>query len=213
MSSDAPRSDPRQKAFGDRQPCRHRYLGPVKHRRVGQAAGSGRSARAEWPGRSPRPRRRPRRPSVAPVGARTGLGSSTGSRVRSIRNACVRSKRSASGCGLVSTVTSSGGSRRHSSQRYDWIPPIFGGKSLVTSRWRVTIAPAGRTGDDLSLDYRVRVGLADEVERVPSAPAAQTACALTIGSASTSALDRVCTTAGSLGSPTLPRTIKAFRLT
>src|SRR3712207_8025897 len=34
--------------------------------------------------------------------------------------------------GVVTTATSSGGRRRQSSHRYDWMPPTFGGKSLVT---------------------------------------------------------------------------------
>ena len=58
-----------------------------------------------------------------------------------MRNACSRSNRSASAYGLVSTVTSPAGSRRHSSHRYDWMPPILGGKSLVTRRWRITRRP------------------------------------------------------------------------
>ena len=63
-----------------------------------------------------------------------GVGHSTCCLVRSTRNACCASKAAASGWGVVNTVTSPAGSRRHSSQRYDWMPPILGGKSLVTSR-------------------------------------------------------------------------------
>ena len=42
----------------------------------------------------------------------------------------------------MNTVVSLGGNRRHSSNRYDWIPPIFGGKSLVTRSERHAAARA-----------------------------------------------------------------------
>src|SRR6185436_13119666 len=38
----------------------------------------------------------------------------------------------APGYAVVSTWVESDGSRRHSSYRYDWMPPTLGGKSLVT---------------------------------------------------------------------------------
>ena len=63
-----------------------------------------------------------------------GCGSSTGSGVRSIRYAWALSNCAAPSYGLVSTAKRSGGSRRHHSHSNDWMPPIFGGKSFVTSR-------------------------------------------------------------------------------
>ena len=74
-----------------------------------------------------------------------GCGSRTGSRVRSMRYACSSSKRRAPWYGLVSTAKRSGGRRRHHSHSNDWIPPILGGKSLVTRRC-FTPACAGRAG-------------------------------------------------------------------
>ncbi len=47
--------------------------------------------------------------------ASIGVGSSTGSRVRSTRNGWAASHSRAPACGVVSTVVASGGSRRHSS--------------------------------------------------------------------------------------------------
>ena len=63
-----------------------------------------------------------------------GCGSSTGSGVRSMRNGWALSNCAAPTYGLVSTAKRSGGSRRHHSHSSDWMPPIFGGKSFVTSR-------------------------------------------------------------------------------
>src|SRR6266487_6447465 len=64
--------------------------------------------------------------------ARPGAGSSTRWRVRSMLNGCAASQSAAPGYGVVSTCVSSGGRRRQSSYRYDWMPPILGGKSFVT---------------------------------------------------------------------------------
>ncbi len=47
-------------------------------------------------------------------------------------NGCAASQSAAPGYGVVSTCVSSGGRRRHSSYKYDWMPPILGGKSFVT---------------------------------------------------------------------------------
>src|SRR5206468_5514192 len=44
------------------------------------------------------------------------------------------------------TVVSGPGKRRHSSHRYDWMPPTLGGKSLVTSRWRTGAGPDRERG-------------------------------------------------------------------
>ena len=73
--------------------------------------------------------------------ASPGCGSSTGSRVRSMRNRCSASHAAAPSYGVVSTAKSAGSSRRHSSQSRVWMPPILGGKSLVTSRCVIDGAP------------------------------------------------------------------------
>ena len=62
-------------------------------------------------------------------------GSITLRPTRSMRIGCAASNAYVPSNAVVRTVVSSGGSRRHSSHRYDWMPPTFGGKSLVTSRW------------------------------------------------------------------------------
>src|ERR1039458_1050225 len=71
--------------------------------------------------------------SCRTVRASPGVGSNTGDLERSIRKPCRRSNSEAPLCALVRTVSSSAGSRRNSSYRYDWMPPSLGGKSLVTS--------------------------------------------------------------------------------
>ena len=93
-----------------------------------------RRARAEQRGRGRR--------AAAPISSAralirrtiSGCGSSTGSRTRSTRNGCSASNSAAPAYGLVSTANDVGGRRRHHSHSSDWIPPIFGGKSFVTSR-------------------------------------------------------------------------------
>ena len=67
------------------KPARHRDLGAVQHDVVGQLAATGRRARAARPGRARRGRRRPRGPGRRCGAPSTGAGSSTGSRVRSMR--------------------------------------------------------------------------------------------------------------------------------
>src|SRR4051812_21905698 len=83
-----------------------------------------------------------------------GHGTNTGSRLRTMRNGAAASNSAAPAWGVVRTATSSGGKRRHSSQRYDWMPPTLGGKSLVTSRWR-TVSRSSRHRQ------RVELGLHD----------------------------------------------------
>src|SRR3981189_1872303 len=61
------------------------------------------------------------------------VGNRKRSGVRSMRNPASASHALVAAWGVVSTVVAARGSRDHSSQRYDWIPPTFGGKSLVTS--------------------------------------------------------------------------------
>ena len=75
--------------------------------------------------------------------ASPGVGSRTGP-ARTIRKGWAASKAAAPGCDVVSTVTSPAGRRRQSSQRYDWMPPTLGGKSLVTST--EGIAPLAERG-------------------------------------------------------------------
>src|SRR5436190_8639470 len=65
---------------------------------------------------------------------RSGVGHSTVPGTRSTRNGWAASKAGASGWAVVRTANVSGGRRRHNSQRYVWMPPTLGGKSLVTSR-------------------------------------------------------------------------------
>src|SRR4051794_54874 len=77
-----------------------------------------------------------------------GCGNNTGSRVRSITNGCLESNAAAPLYGLVKTANESGGRRRHHSHSSDWIPPIFGGKSLVTKRCFTATPPAPRQPTD-----------------------------------------------------------------
>ena len=65
--------------------------------------------------------------------ASAGVGTKNLSRRRTIENACAASNAAAPGYAVVSTWVSAAGSLRHSSYRYDWIPPTLGGKSFVTS--------------------------------------------------------------------------------
>ena len=87
-----------------------------------------RSARAAGPDRGPRPRPRPRRPGAGPGGPApgSGAGPAPGSARSGTPAPGQRGRRRRAG--VVSTVTSSGGSRRHSSHRYDWMPADLGGE-------------------------------------------------------------------------------------
>ena len=91
-----------------------------------------------------------------------------------------RSQSGAPAYGVVSTATSSGGSRRHSSHRYDWMPPSLGGKSLVTSRCLIRrqapAPPALRRSPD-----RTPCGASRSCR--PRRRAAQAACERSNGSA------------------------------
>ena len=82
--------------------------------------------------------------------------------MRSTRNACAASHSAAPAYGVVSTVVSSGRSRRQSSYRYDWIPPSFGGKSLVT-----TVPP----GVDLSAYRIIQEALTNVIKHADGATA------------------------------------------
>ena len=131
-----------------------------------------------------------------------GCGSSTGSGVRSMRNGWALSNCAAPSYGLVSTAKRSGGRRRHHSHSSDWIPPILGGKSFVTSRC-FTPAPrrqpsralaqracSARTG---SSPWRYRASVGHDPRRRPGRPccrARRARCA-----AATAGRGRRCTSA------------------
>ena len=116
----------------------------------------------------------------------SGCGSRAGSRTRSMRYACAASNSAAPRYGLVSTANWSGGRRRHHSQSSDWMPPILGGKSFVTSR--------------CFMRRRVR----------GDAPA-QSACSRRIGFGSARYRSSTARVRRSAASPVLPSTISALR--
>ena len=130
----APRSTRRANGRDDRHPAVAGDLGAVRDDDVRRRRrGAARAARA---GSSGRGTRRPRRTSRASASIRSRQPPRRQQHAgahASMRNAWSRSHAAASGKAVVSTVVSAGGSRRHSSYRYDWIPPCFGGKSFVTN--------------------------------------------------------------------------------
>src|SRR5215207_10650320 len=102
--------------------------------------------------------------------ANDGVGKNWRSRARTTRNGCCASHAASPSWCVVKTVASADGSRRQSSWRYDWIPPIFGGKSLVTSR-PVTAARSRQGGrlDGRRPHLRDRRHVARLVLREPAA--------------------------------------------
>ena len=117
------------------EPPGHGDLGAVEHDGVGPS-----QARTEQTDRQ----RRVEHDAVGadlvgqrldPAGERPGGQQHRLARCAPTRKGCAASHAALSGWRVVSTANDDGSSRRHSSQSIVWIPPILGGKSLVTKRW------------------------------------------------------------------------------
>ena len=121
-------------------------------------------------------------------------------------NGWAASNAAAPAYGLVSTANESGGSRRHHSHSSDWMPPIFGGKSFVTSRCFTSDAASSSTTSGSASP-------SGSSASSPSRRAAHTAWSRSIGSRGEVA-DQAATNVGVVRAlPTLPSTTSALRRT
>ena len=123
------------------------------------------------------------------------------SAVRSTRKGCARVERARRRrSGVVRTANSSGGSRRHSSHRYDWMPPDLGREVVGDEQMRharcCRFAAQSATSASTAGSRSRRERRRRPDRRDPRRWAAHSACARTSGSASAMARRRAATTAG-----------------
>ena len=180
-----PAQHPRERLLAAGQPAGHGDLGAVEDHVVRQLQRRPDEAERQRGVEHDEVGAEVARQSIRCGAPSAGAASSTGSRVRSMRNGWAVSNSAAPAYGLVSTANESGGRRRHHSHSNDWMPPILGGKSFVTSRCFTARIPSGRP----LRSRRARRGRADRsrsrrsMSWSPRWAAAQTAWARSIGSA------------------------------